>query len=41
MQNMQHPIETLWKKKTQFSKGFRTDGAHISKIYNYLCKKYA
>ena len=31
VQNMQRQFETLWKK-AQFSKDFRTDGAHISKI---------
>ena len=27
----------MWQK-VQFSKDFRTDGAHISKIYNYFYK---
>ena len=40
VQNMQHPFETLWKK-VHFSKDFRTDGAHISNIYNYFYKKIA
>ena len=25
----------MWQK-VQFSKGFRTDGAYISKIYNFI-----
>ena len=28
-------------KKDQFSKDFRTDGAHVSKIYNYFYEKIA
>ena len=35
------PIGDIVAKKVQFSKDFRTDGAHFSKLYNHFYKKFA
>ena len=41
VQNMKNFILDTVAKKVKFSKDFRTDGARISKIYNYFYKKIA
>ena len=41
VQIMEQSFDTLWHKKIQYSKDFRTDGDRISEIDNYFYKKLA